>query len=173
MKQHDSRALFSGRNTLHRAKRPIIITARLRTPENLGNIIRLAANIGCTTVIAIDSPTLSMQKIRRTACMAIDHVELIHTNAENWLQHIPQDYEIVAIETTQTSENIFATRLNEQTAFVVGNEIHGIDADILLRCNRAVHIPMTGPSTSMNVSHATAVVLFEWLRQMHFSPSAE
>ena len=166
MKEHDSRVLFSGRNTLPHTARPIIVAASLRTPENLGNIIRLAANVGCEQVIAIDAQNLSRQKIRRTACMAIDHVELIHADEATWLTHIPTDYEIVAVETTSASENLYTARLNPLTAFVVGNEIHGIGDNILRRCNRTVHIPMTGPATSMNVSHATAVVLFEWLRRM-------
>jgi tRNA (guanosine-2'-O-)-methyltransferase len=53
----------------------------------------------------------------------------------------------------------------EPTAFVVGAELHGLSADALAEVDRTVVIPMRGMVQSLNVSVATAVLLYEAERQ--------
>jgi len=50
-------------------------------------------------------------------------------------------------------------------ALIVGNEINGINPLLLQKVQLSVHIPVTGSVKSLNVSHAAAVCLFEWLKQ--------
>ncbi|MCK5169872.1 MAG: 23S rRNA (guanosine(2251)-2'-O)-methyltransferase RlmB, partial [Bacteroidales bacterium] len=57
-------------------------------------------------------------------------------------------------------------KLPNKAALIVGNEITGIDSKLLDKCHKIVHIPLLGNNTSMNVSHALAVALFEWQRQV-------
>jgi len=161
----DSRVLFSEkRSEIQNA--PIIVADSLKTPENLGNIIRLAANIGIRKIICVDTIQHRESKVRKTACMAWDYVELIYATKENLCDHIPQGYELVALETSTISKNIYTTELPRKMALVVGNEQDGICKELLDKCPLHVHIPMTGPATSMNVSHATGVALFEWVRRI-------
>jgi tRNA G18 (ribose-2'-O)-methylase SpoU len=49
---------------------------------------------------------------------------------------------------------------------VVGNEVFGIDDDVLEACDSALEIPMHGMKHSLNVSVAAGVALFELVRQM-------
>ena len=72
---------------------------------------------------------------------------------------------MIAIEITSKSTSILNTQLAEQCVLVIGNEKHGIAEDVLNMCSNAVHIPMFGGNGSMNVSHALAIVLYEWRRQ--------
>lgn len=162
----NSRDIFDGKNNIL-PDPPIIVADMLRTPENIGSLIRMAANIGIVRVVCIENEKVQMResKIRRTACMAWDYVELIHATAENYTEFIPSDYQLVALETSSISKNIFQTQLPRKMALVVGNEIHGVRMELLEQCPQHVNIPMTGPATSMNVSHATCVALFEWVRQ--------
>ncbi|MDR2520381.1 MAG: 23S rRNA (guanosine(2251)-2'-O)-methyltransferase RlmB [Bacteroidales bacterium OttesenSCG-928-I14] len=51
------------------------------------------------------------------------------------------------------------------TAIVVGNENNGISQNILHICDQSVKIPMLGHISSLNVSVATAVLLYEVVRQ--------
>ena len=115
--------------------------------------------------ISIEEVQLKDSKIKKTACMAWDYVELIHATAENYKQFIPTDYQWVALETSSKSQNIYTTPLPVKMAVFLGNEIRGIQPEILSQCPTHIHIPMTGEATSMNVSHAASVCLFEWLRQ--------
>jgi tRNA G18 (ribose-2'-O)-methylase SpoU len=79
---------------------------------------------------------------------------------------VPEGKKIVAIETSDNATCIYDTQLPEDVAFIVGNERDGLDEKLLSQCDMVVYIPVPGPTRSLNVSHAAAVALFEWQRQM-------
>ncbi len=145
---------------------PIIITDNLRTPENLGQIIRLAGNIGCKKVLAINEDNVfRVSRIKRMAEVAGKVIDWEFCTKEEALEQISTNYKIVALETASTSENIFNAELPQNIALVVGNESKGISDFWLNKADYLYHIPMTGKIKSLNVSHATSVFLFEWLRR--------
>jgi len=145
---------------------PIIIALDLRTPMNIGGIIRLAGNLGCRKVLFTgDENHFRTAKIRRTATTGYGHVDWEFCEHHQWQEKIPSDYQIVAVETIAEATSIFEAKLIGKYAFVVGNERYGIDEKSLESCKSAVYIPMPGIVKSMNVVQAANVVLFEWLRQ--------
>jgi len=145
---------------------PIIVALDLRTPMNIGGIIRLAGNIGCRKVIFTGNKEhFRADKIRRTATSGYGHVDWEFCDHHQWLDHIPEDYQIIAVETVKYAKAIFEAKLKGKCAFVLGNERYGIDNKSLEICNEAVFIPMPGVVKSMNVVQAANVVVFEWLRQ--------
>lgn len=147
-------------------EKPLLVAWKLNTPENYGNLIRLAASIGCSKVYFVKGEAVPAErKIRKTAgdnYNKIDH-ELI--DEECLYDRVPENYTWVALETVSRSGNIFSTELPDNMVLVVGNEKHGIEVSAIAKCDMAVHIPITGNCTSLNVSHAAAIGLFEWLRQ--------
>ena len=166
MKNNDSRVLFAPGTIEQPEDAPIIVADGLRTPENVGALIRLAANVGCKTVCLVGAGEMKESKIRKTACMAWDYVRLIRVaDADALRAVIPADYEMLAVETTPDSRNIYASDVPRRVALVVGSEVHGVSDEVIALCPRRVFIPMTGPDTSMNVSQAAAVALFEWVRR--------
>lgn len=166
MKSNDSRELFLPGSIEPPADAPILIADGLRTPENVGSLIRLAANVGCGTVCLVGAGDMKESKIRKTACMAWDYVALQRVDdAEALKLAVPEGYEFVAIETTPDARSLYAAPLPRKVALVVGSEVHGVSDGVLDLCARRAYIPMTGPDTSMNVSQAAAVALFEWVRQ--------
>ncbi len=167
---NDSRILFAPERRHTPDVAPIVVLDRLRTPENIGNIIRLAANVGVRRIVSIEEVRLGEGRIRKTACMAWDYVELVRTDYDAFDRYIPADYQWVALETTPSSQSVFAARLPQRMALVAGSEVLGVRPELLDRCALHVHIPMTGPATSMNVSHATSVALFEWVRRYAVQP---
>jgi len=147
-------------------KAPIIIAWKLRTPGNFGYLLRIADTVGCLKVIFVtDSIQMAHRKIRKTAGDSYDRMEFEFTTEKELLNLIPQEYQLVALETSEGSENIYQTILPRNMALVVGNEKSGVDIEFIEQCNKIIHIPLTGKCTSLNVSHATAIALFEWLRQ--------
>jgi len=149
--------------------RPRVAAFGLRTPYNIGNIIRIADNVGCNEVIFInDLPVFEESKIRKTAEASYDS-GIWHFRTKNqFFSSLPKNCELVAIETATNSESIYDTILPEQPVFILGNELQGIEDDVINRCKKVVHIPLCGNYKSMNVSHALAICLFEWQRQMIF-----
>ncbi|PLX12307.1 MAG: TrmH family RNA methyltransferase [Marinilabiliales bacterium] len=149
--------------------RPFIIADDIRTPENMGAIIRLAANIGANEVIFISNNTEQFKpfKISKTASGSDKKVKWKTVNDfKTAMLCIPKNYTFVAIETSQKSENIYSVELSEKICFIVGNEVSGIRTEILTHANKVVHIPIPGVISSLNVTHALGIALFEWFRQM-------
>ncbi len=162
-----SNTFFSQENykAIPESYRPIIITDHFSTPSNLGNIIRLAANIGAAKVIALTHQDLRTSKIKKTAGAAHAHIPVEYIETDILLQHIPKDYTLIALETCTGSKNLFQHELPDKMALVLGNEKKGIHSELLHLCKEAIHIPMCGPIKSMNVSHAASVCLFHWYYQ--------
>jgi tRNA G18 (ribose-2'-O)-methylase SpoU len=143
---------------------------KIKTPENIGSIMRCAGNIGCQTIFVVenDSKPHSEIKIKRVSRSSAKFVEVIFVNEHELWQQLDPSLVPVAIETSPESVNVFTHQLPDKVALFLGNEKDGLPANIIERCQLSVHIPMTGPIKSMNVSQAATVVAFEWLRQMMF-----
>lgn len=164
--------VFFNANTYSELPNPPIVAAwQIINPENIGNLIRLADNIGANQVFILgDDFQYRMSSIKKTAGLSYNHVSLSFMTSDDFLALLSPDSQIVAIETSEDSSNIFEVKLPENIVFLLGNERNGLPDQILEKCNQKVHIPMTGKCKSMNVSHALAVALFEWQRQMLFIP---
>jgi tRNA G18 (ribose-2'-O)-methylase SpoU len=147
--------------------RPVIVADRIQTPANAGAILRLAANIDAAKVWFVyeTDPAFRSYKIKNTSSGASEKTDWEKVAPDKLPGLLPADYEIIAIETTEDAQNIFETVLPEKVVFVVGNERYGISEDVLRLAKRRVFIPIPGIISSMNVSHALAVGLFEWWRQ--------
>ena len=89
---------------------PIIIADKLRTPENMGLILRLAANIGAinTYFIVDENQTFKNSKIIRTSSGAASKINWKIIKYQELLSYIPPDYKIVALETSEDSVNLFS-----------------------------------------------------------------
>jgi tRNA G18 (ribose-2'-O)-methylase SpoU len=161
-----SNELFKNAEIPKNFEPPIIVGFNIKTPENIGNIIRLGDNVGCKEIIIVsENENARKSKIKRTASSSFDSVKWSFCTNEELESKIPSDYEWIGIETSSDSTSIYQVKLPNKVALIVGNEISGIDTKLLDKCHKIVHIPLPGNNTSMNVSHALAVALFEWQRQ--------
>lgn len=168
--QLDSQILYERQKRLREAGSiqpgPAIVAVGLRVPENLGMVLRLADAAGVSRVVFVNEETPLQSRIRKTARSTDTFVPWEICDSETFLQkRAPALQPMVAIEITTRSTNLFETELPQQCTLVVGSEQHGVPAEILRVCERAVHIPLYGVNGSMNVAHALAIALFEWRRQ--------
>jgi tRNA G18 (ribose-2'-O)-methylase SpoU len=68
-----------------------------------------------------------------------------------------------AIEDSPQAESLFATPIvpdGSPIVLVVGNEIAGIDPELLARCDRVLRIPMQGYKKSLNVATAFGIAAY-------------
>jgi len=141
----------------------IIVCYELKTPENIGSIIRLASNFGCSEVILIINDEIQRsKKIKKIAGAAAGQIKIVYCNSTELWHILPKDYETIALETAVNSENIIDAKFDKNIVFILGNEIKGLSNDMVSKCDRSVFIPMFGKIKSMNVSHACAVALYAW-----------
>ena len=150
-----------------RVPRPMLIADHLLTPDNIGALIRLADNIGATEVCFLGrEEDHRLGKVRRAAASSRDNIKWYFTEETNLRKMVAASRKIVAVETADNATCIYDTDLPEDVAFIVGSESHGLSDELLSQCDQVVYIPVPGPTRSLNVSHAAAVALFEWQRQM-------
>lgn len=76
-----------------------------------------------------------------------------------------EKYQTIAIEQSDRSEDYKKVKYKEPALFIVGNEVEGIDKNILSLCDIVAEIPMRGEKESLNVSVAFGVALFRILQQ--------
>lgn len=144
-----------------------IVGYDLRNPMNHGALIRLGDNVGAKKVFFTSDPQrFSLTKIKKTAGSSHTHMAFEFTEWNQIKKEVPDDYTWLAIETSAKAEQLYQAKLPGKCVFVVGNETHGLPTEILEQCEQHVYIPMPGHTKSMNVSHAAAVVLFEWVRRV-------
>lgn len=71
-----------------------------------------------------------------------------------------QGYQIVALEQTPKSVNIYEWQPQFPLALIVGNEKTGVSPALLKLCDQVVHLPMKGSKNSLNVSIAGGVAMY-------------
>ena len=167
LKSNDLFEKLNPESLYRRVPRPILIADHLMTPDNLGAMIRLADNIGATEVCFLGKEEEHrLGKVRRAAASSRDNIRWYFSEESDLRKIVPAGKQIVAIETADNATCIYDTQLPENVVFVVGSESYGLSEELLAQCDQVVYIPVPGPTRSLNVSHAAAVALFEWQRQM-------
>jgi tRNA G18 (ribose-2'-O)-methylase SpoU len=167
LKSNDLFGQLNPERLYERLPHPFLIADHLLTPDNIGAMIRLADNIGASEVCFLgNEDEHRLGKVRRAAASSRDNIRWYFSEESDLHKIVPEGKKIVAIETADNATCIYDTELPEDVAFIVGNERQGLSDALLAQCDMAVYIPVPGPTRSLNVSHAAAVALFEWQRQM-------
>ncbi|WP_316928155.1 TrmH family RNA methyltransferase [Gillisia marina] len=133
----------------------------------MGSIFRLADAFNIEKVIFSGSPiNLKSNRLRRTARGTFEKVDFDYT--ENILEtiesYISKGYKPVALEITSDSVQLDQLKLtfDSKILLIIGNERHGISEMVLDAVQTKVHIPMFGNNSSMNVSQAAGIALYEF-----------
>ena len=167
LKSNDLFGKLAPEKLFEQVPHPILIADHLLTPDNIGAMIRLADNIGASEICFLGKEDEHrLGKVRRAAASSRDNIRWYFSEETDLHKIVPEGKTIVAIETADNATCIYETQLPENVAFIVGSESHGLSDELLSQCDMVVYIPVPGPTRSLNVSHAAAVALFEWLRQM-------
>ena len=75
-------------------------------------------------------------------------------------------YKIIAVEQVEGSVMLQDFKVEPMMAFVVGNEVDGVDDGVLPYCDAALEIPQEGTKHSLNVSVCSGIILWEIFRQL-------
>lgn len=138
---------------------------------NVGSVFRLADALGVREVLLCgQSPVPPHKKIGKTARSTDRFVpyRYFSTTVEA-LENLQADhYQIIGLEITDESQPIdqFQPDTDRPLALVIGSESLGILPATLALLDAAVHIPMYGRNTSMNVVQACGIAVYELSRKM-------
>ncbi|MBP9856140.1 MAG: RNA methyltransferase [Candidatus Pacebacteria bacterium] len=149
-----------------------LILHNIRSNHNVGSIFRTADGAGVAklwltgyTPAPLDQFKRVNNEIAKTALGAEQSlawekresiVDLI-TDLKN------QGYKVLALEQNEKSINYTEVKLTGKTALIVGNEVGGVEPEILNLCDQIIEIPMRGTKESLNVAVATGIIAYKLL----------
>ena len=144
-----------------------IILDNIRSRENVGSIFRTADGAGVAKIYLCGiTPRPPHEKISKTALGAETYVALeYYKNTWQLLKNLKKDkINIVVLEQTKRSKNIFQFKPKFPIALVLGNEIVGLSSKILRHCDKKIFIPMHGKKESLNVAVAAGVGIYTMIK---------
>ena len=136
----------------------------IQDPGNLGSMLRSAAAAGCDAVfLSTGCADAWSPKVLRAAMGG--HFALnIHERQD--LPDVAKAFPGVLLAASlQASRSLYDCDLRGQVALLIGNEGAGLSDVLLNLATQAIAIPMPGKVESLNAAAATAVCLFEAVRQ--------
>lgn len=155
-------------------KKLIVILYNIRSTYNVGAILRTCDCLGVDEVIFTGyTPFLDKglpheqaklkKQIHKTALGAEETVNwLRNDDIYNIIEKCQADgLRVVALEQGANSQNMAEARNYPDLALILGEEVHGIPPEILVKCDQLYEIPMCGNKESFNVSVATGIALWE------------
>jgi len=145
----------------------LVVLDGVEDPHNLGAIIRTAHAAGAGAVIIPERRAAGVTDVvAKAAAGALEHLPVTRvTNVNRTLEDLKQrGYWIYGLDEHGT-EAYDRVDYAIPTAIVLGGEGKGLHEQVRKHCDTVVRIPMTGKISSLNVSVAAGVVLFEWRRR--------
>ncbi|WP_414828647.1 23S rRNA (guanosine(2251)-2'-O)-methyltransferase RlmB [Alteromonas sp. H39] len=145
----------------------LLVLDGVTDPHNLGACLRTADAAGVHAVVVPKDKSASLTAtVRKVACGAAEVLPLIQvTNLSRTLKHL-QDKGLWIIGTAGEAEQmVYDAKLTGPTALVMGAEGKGMRRLTRENCDELVKLPMAGSVSSLNVSVATGVCLYEIVRQ--------
>ena len=144
----------------------ILILDDIQDPGNLGTIIRTADSVNVKQIIVSKGCGDAYNpKVVRSSMGAIFRVEIIESkDLVNTIKDLKKHNIKVMATDLKTDESIYNQEL-KKCAIVIGNEANGVSKDVLDVVDKRIKIPMLGKTESLNASVATAVILYEAMRQ--------
>jgi 23S rRNA (guanosine2251-2'-O)-methyltransferase len=145
----------------------ILVLDGVQDPHNLGACLRAADAAGVGLVILPKDRSAPLTPVARRAASGAAEVLpiLLVTNLARVLGQLKERGVWLAGTTDQADSELYGTDLTGPLALVVGSEGQGMRRLTAELCDYRVRIPMAGTVSSLNVSVAAAVCLFEILRQ--------
>ncbi|MGA7238408.1 MAG: 23S rRNA (guanosine(2251)-2'-O)-methyltransferase RlmB, partial [Bryobacteraceae bacterium] len=145
----------------------VVVLDGVEDPHNLGAIIRTAHAAGAGAVIIPERRAASVTDVvGKAAAGALEYLPIVRvTNINRALEDLKaKQYWIYGLDERAT-ESYDQVDYAAPTAFVLGGEGKGLHELVRKHCDMLVRIPMAGKISSLNVSVAAGVVLFEWKRR--------
>ena len=149
----------------------LIILDQIEDPHNLGAIIRSAESFGFDGVIIPERRSASVSPIvYKTSAGAINNINIIMVkNTNRAIEEIKEAGFWVYGLAGEASSPIDQVDLKGKVCLIVGNEGKGLSRLVRENCDILINIPMKGFVNSLNASVASAIAMYEVLRQNGFS----
>ena len=145
----------------------ILVLDCIQDPHNLGACLRTAEAAGVDLVILSRDRSASLSPVvRRAASGAAEVVNIVTVaNLARVLRKLKDAGVWLVAAAGEAEQELYAADLSGPLALVMGGEGQGLRRLTAELCDYHVRIPMYGTVSSLNVSVATAICVYEAIRQ--------
>ncbi len=151
----------------------LLVLDGIEDPHNLGACMRTADAAGVDAVVVPRHGAASLgPTVSKVAAGAAEQLPFATVGNLNRVLGWLADYGVRAIGTSDKADSdLYEADLSGSVALVMGREHTGLSKGIMSRCDTLVSLPMAGVVSSLNVSVATGVCLYEIARQRALRPA--
>ena len=143
----------------------VVIAAGINDPENMGCILRNSAAFGVDLIVASrNCADPFSRRVLRTSMGTVFNLTLLQPESDRFgdcLDELRNGWgvELCATVLDSTAEHLQRFTPPPRFALVFGNEGHGLELDVIGRCQRRLTIPMQRGTDSLNVGVASGIFL--------------
>lgn len=137
-------------------------------PHNLGAILRNADAAGCHGVVLTKDRSCGITNVvDKASAGAAEHLDVCQvTNLARTIEILKKrNVWVYGLAAGENAESLYTSNLTGSIALVVGSEGDGLRQRTRQLCDALLEIPMVGGVSSLNAASASAVALFEVVRQ--------
>lgn len=139
-----------------------LLCDHLTDSANLGILFRLADAARLQEIIFFNEPDFEITpKINRISRQTVQYVphRVFHNFTD--IEKVKNDYELVALEYTNQSMLYTKYTPERPILLILGNEQTGVSSQLLELSDQSIHLPMHGINSSMNVSMAAGIAVYQ------------
>ena len=136
-------------------------------PHNIGAIIRSAEAAGADGVLLPRRGAVLTPAVYKASAGAASLLPIVkYGNLDQTMRRLQEEFGVECFGLAgEGTETIYDVDLTGPICFVTGSEEKGLHRLVRERCTKLVKIPLAGKTSSLNASVATAVAVFEAIRQ--------
>ncbi len=140
-----------------------IIAHNIRSLHNVGAIFRSADAFAIEKVYLTGFTGQPPRKEIAKVALGSDHRVIWEWKEEvlPLLNQLKSDgFQLIALDNIDRSVNIQTVKTDKPMVLILGNEVEGLEKDVLDMCDQIVMITMPGAKQSLNVSVAAGIAMF-------------
>lgn len=148
----------------------IVILDNVRSLHNVGSVFRTSDAFLIEEVYLCGiTATPPHAEIHKTALGAEDTVDWkYYKNTLDAITELKEKgYHVAAIEQAENSIMLDQLELKQDKyAIILGNEVKGVDQEVMNHCDSCIEIPQFGTKHSLNVSVTSGIIIWEMFKQL-------
>jgi len=150
----------------------VLLLDRIRSAQNVGSMLRTADASGLSEVVMCGFTPDGAHKAVNKSALGAQH--FVPWRKEELAKDVVQSFKdqgwtIAALEITDTPRQVSDLDLAHfPLLLIVGNEVDGVDEDLLALCDCSLELPQFGAKQSLNVSVAAGVACYDLVRHYRF-----
>jgi 23S rRNA (guanosine2251-2'-O)-methyltransferase len=149
----------------------VVVLDNVRSMHNIGSIFRTSDGFSIESIalcgITAQPPHREIEKTALGATQSVDW-NYFETTLDA-VQSLRNDgYEILAVEQASNSTMLhtFAPTLDKKYALILGNEVNGVDEEVMKEIDKCIEIPQFGTKHSFNITIAAGIVLWDFFAKL-------